>query len=126
MVAIFNVCDYTRFITDCTSETFGFYVGIIYIQKGVELLVLEFEVSPSAGWFSVVVATVFALFVYFLERIGSLSFGPFWFRKLVTDYAFAVAIVLFTGEQFPRLASPRWALTFQIRACPHVGFWHFD
>ncbi|KAL8278439.1 hypothetical protein RQP46_009129 [Phenoliferia psychrophenolica] len=96
LVAIFNVCDFTRFITDCTSETFGFYVGCIYVQKGVELLILEFQVSSTAGWFSVVVATVFALFVYFLERIGSLPFGPIWLRKFFTDYAFALSIVLFT------------------------------
>ncbi|KAM0750331.1 hypothetical protein T439DRAFT_381031 [Meredithblackwellia eburnea MCA 4105] len=97
LVAIFNICDYTRFITDCTSETFGLYVGIIYIQKGIELLVYEFDVSSTAGWFSVVVAIVFALFVYFVERVGALSFGPFWFRKLFTDYSFAVAIIFFTG-----------------------------
>ncbi|KAK4693859.1 hypothetical protein P7C70_g8849, partial [Phenoliferia sp. Uapishka_3] len=97
LVAMFNVCDYTRFITDCTSETFGFYVGVIYIQKGIELLILEFKVSSTAGWFSVVVAIIFALFVYFFERIGSLPFGPFRLRKWITDYAFAIAIVIFTG-----------------------------
>lgn len=38
LFAVFNISDYTRFITDMTSETFGFYVGIVYIQKGIELL----------------------------------------------------------------------------------------
>lgn len=28
-VAVFNICDYTRFITDMTSTAFGGYVGII-------------------------------------------------------------------------------------------------
>lgn len=28
LIAIFNVCDYTRFITDFSSSTFGFYVGV--------------------------------------------------------------------------------------------------
>lgn len=98
LVAIFNICDYTRFITDMTSETFGLCeshvttptriqegviytvtslsdVGIIYIQKGIELLVFEFADSSTAGWFSVVVAMLFALVVYFLERTGTLPFG---------------------------------------------------
>jgi hypothetical protein len=97
IVAIFNITDYSRFITDITSETFGLYVGVIYVQKGVELLIYEFDVSGSAGWFSVVVATVFALLVYFLERIGTQGFGPFWFRKGLMDYSFAMAIVVFTG-----------------------------
>ncbi|KAK4047473.1 hypothetical protein OIV83_005385 [Microbotryomycetes sp. JL201] len=96
-VAVFNICDYTRFITDMTSETFGFYVGIIYIQKGIELLVFEFDVSGAAGWFSVVIAILFALVVYFLERTAKLSFGPFWFRKFLQDYAFMIGIIFFTG-----------------------------
>ncbi|KAK4046404.1 hypothetical protein OIO90_006575 [Microbotryomycetes sp. JL221] len=96
-IAIFNICDYTRFITDMTSETFGFYVGVIYIQKGIELLVFEFDVSGAAGWFSVVIAMLFALVVYFLERTAKLSFGPFWFRKFLQDYAFTIGIIFFTG-----------------------------
>ena len=31
LVAICNWCDYMRFVTDFSSETFGMYVGAIYI-----------------------------------------------------------------------------------------------
>ncbi|KAJ8297285.1 putative transporter [Rhodotorula toruloides] len=96
--AVFNLCDFTRFITDMTSESFGLYVGIIYIQKGVELLVYEFDAGRGqAGWFSVVVAILFALSVYFVERAGTLHFGPFWARKALVDYTFAAAIIFYTG-----------------------------
>ncbi|BGP12253.1 hypothetical protein JCM10213_000054 [Rhodosporidiobolus nylandii] len=100
LIAVFNICDLTRFVTDMTSETFGLYVGVIYIQKGIELLVYEFDdgnASGSSGWFSVVVAIMFALSVYFIERAGTLPFGPFWFRKFLVDYAFAAAIIFYTG-----------------------------
>lgn len=33
IVAIGNLCDYMRYITDFSSESFGMYVGIIYISK---------------------------------------------------------------------------------------------
>jgi len=97
IVAVLNISDYTRFITDMTSETFGLCefsslpisvigrkltnsqypdVGVIYIQKGIELLVYEFDDGTGqAGWFSVVVAVLFALSVYFIERAGTLPFG---------------------------------------------------
>lgn len=96
LVAIFNVSDYTRFITDMTGETFGLYVGVIYIQKGVELLVLEFT-NEGAGWFNVVVTILFALFVYYLEKVGTNGFGPFWLRKSFTDYSFAAVVIFMTG-----------------------------
>jgi len=97
LFAIFNISDYTRFITDMTSETFGFYVGIVYIQKGVELLVYEFDDSGTGGWLSVTIAILFALTVYFVQRAGGMSFGPFWLRKFLADYAFALSAVWWTG-----------------------------
>lgn len=32
LAAIWNTCDYMRFVTDFSSESFGMYVGIIYIS----------------------------------------------------------------------------------------------
>ncbi|MBW0514451.1 hypothetical protein O181_054166 [Austropuccinia psidii MF-1] len=97
LMSILNFCDYTRFITDMTSETFGFYVGVIYVQKGIELLVREFDRSPSDGWLSVVVAMSFSLCVYWLQKVGSKGFGPLWARRLLADYAFVIGTIFFTG-----------------------------
>lgn len=36
LTAIWNLCDYMRFVTDFSSETFGMYVGIIYIGECTE------------------------------------------------------------------------------------------
>ncbi len=33
LVAILNACDYMRYVTDFSSESFGMYVGVIYISK---------------------------------------------------------------------------------------------
>lgn len=33
LAAIWNVCDYMRYVTDFSSESFGMYVGIIYMSK---------------------------------------------------------------------------------------------
>lgn len=37
LVAVFNFCDYMRYVTDFSSESFGMYVGIIYISKSPSL-----------------------------------------------------------------------------------------
>ncbi|CBQ71908.1 related to BOR1-boron efflux transporter [Sporisorium reilianum SRZ2] len=106
VVAIFNVCDFTRFITDMTSETFGFYVGVIYIQKGIELLIEEFEPLPldnATGWLSVTIAMLFTISVYFLAKVGNTSYLPFKMRNLVAGYAFAAGCIFWTGfSHFPK------------------------
>lgn len=46
LVAIWNLCDYMRYVTDFSSETFGMYVGIIYMSMrhfySLRWLVLSF------------------------------------------------------------------------------------
>lgn len=97
LAAVFNMCDYTRFITDMTSTTFGGYVGIIYIQKGIELLIAEFEHNATDGWLSCFVAVLFTVCVYWVEKAGRQPFGPPWLRRLLSDYGFVAGVVFFTG-----------------------------
>ena len=105
LVAVLNICDFTRFITDMTSNTFGFYVGIVYIQKGIELLIEEFEPLPldnATGWLSVTIAILFTVSVYWLEKVGKTSYLPFRLRSSVAGYAFIAGILFWTGfSHFP-------------------------
>ncbi|PWN35584.1 uncharacterized protein FA14DRAFT_120626, partial [Meira miltonrushii] len=105
IVSIFNVCDFTRFITDMTSQTFGFYVGIVYIQKGIELLILEYKPAPldnATGWLSVTIAILFTVSVYLVSKVGQTSFLPFKIRYFVSSFAFTAGIIFWTGfSNFP-------------------------
>ena len=108
--AVFNTCDYMRYVTDFSSQSFGAYVGIIYcsmsssyytqsldyflsphLVKGVELLIGEFEsYGPTDGFMSVTIALLFFFTVYVLDMVGN----GIWFqpsiRVLLGDYAFPV------------------------------------
>ncbi|KAH7106762.1 anion exchange family protein [Auriculariales sp. MPI-PUGE-AT-0066] len=97
LIAVFNGCDYTRFITEMTSTTFGLYVGVIYIQKGVEVLVEEFHVSTDSAWVSVLTAILFAVVVYLLERAAQASVVPFSLRRILEDWTFFAGLLFFSG-----------------------------
>ncbi|KAI8457845.1 HCO3 transporter family-domain-containing protein, partial [Phakopsora pachyrhizi] len=120
LMAIFNLCDFTRFITDMTSETFGLYVGVIYIQKGIELIVREFDRQAIDGWLSVVVAMLFTLCVYWTEKGSRKGFGPLWARKFFEDYAFVFATILFTG--FVHI--PGYLKSADLLKLPITRSWH--
>ena len=96
LVSVFNICDYTRFITDMTSTTFGLYVGVVYVQKGIELLVREFD-DNATGWLSVTIAILFCVTVYFVSLIGSSSYLPFRLRRLVGGMAFPAGCIFWSG-----------------------------
>ncbi|KAK4506509.1 hypothetical protein PRZ48_000241 [Zasmidium cellare] len=98
MAAIFNWCDYMRYITDFSSNSFGTYVSIIYMIKGVEELVANFDDSTAAaGYLGVIIALCFWATVWWLENMGSTRLlRPYW-RKLLSDYAFPIATIFWTG-----------------------------
>ncbi|RAL07352.1 anion exchange family protein [Aspergillus homomorphus CBS 101889] len=98
LVAACNFCDYMRYVTEFSSESFGAYVGIIYCIKGVEELANEFNVyGPTAGFMSCMIAILYFLSVYGLECLGSSTVGLPWFRGLLADYAYVVGTLFWVG-----------------------------
>lgn len=97
--AIFNLCDYMRYITDFSSQSFGLYVGIIYMIKGVEELVANFDegTERAGGYLSCIIALMYWFTVYRMENIGATTFMKPWARKMVSDYAYPIATLWWTG-----------------------------
>ncbi|KAF7916255.1 uncharacterized protein EAE97_012133 [Botrytis byssoidea] len=98
LVAIWNLCDYVRYVTDFSSEAFGMYVGIVYMIKGVEELVSLFDSYGSVdGYLSCVVAILYFGTVYALEKIGRGTLAKPWARGILADYAYPIATIFWVG-----------------------------
>ncbi|KAL8922324.1 MAG: hypothetical protein Q9172_003616 [Xanthocarpia lactea] len=118
LFAICNTSDYMRYVTDFSSQSFGMYVGIIYISeslhksgnekatnlirylsvKGVEELVSEFTLFNSTqGYLSCVIAILYFGTIYSLEAIGqSTLFSP-WLRGILADYSYPIGTIFWVG-----------------------------
>ncbi|KEY74772.1 hypothetical protein S7711_06670 [Stachybotrys chartarum IBT 7711] len=103
LAAIFNACDYMRYVTDFSSESFGMYVGIIYIIKGVEELVNEFDhQGPAAGYLSCIIAILYFGTVYAIEKLGSSTVWKAGIRVILADYAYVFPTLFWVGfSHFP-------------------------
>ena len=93
--AIFNTCDYMRYITDFSSQSFGMYVGTIYMIKGVEELIAQFDDTHSrqSGYLSCIIALVYWFSVTKLEAMQGSLFARGWLRKALSDYAYPVSAI---------------------------------
>ena len=92
LFALWNFCDYMRYVTDFTSQSFGAYVGIIYCIKGVELLITQFvKYGPTIGFMDVVIALLFFFTVYILELVRKTAFFSPAVRGFLGDYAYPVS-----------------------------------
>jgi boron transporter len=101
--AFFNLCDYMRTITDFSSNTFALYVGTIYIIKGCEELSINFNDEQYLnGFASAMIAILFTLTIYFLEKIRNTTIGRPFLRQTLADYAYPIATIFWTGfAHFP-------------------------
>lgn len=102
-VALTNLCDYMRMITDFSSETFGLYVGTIYVVKGCEELAVNFyDQKLVNGFASALVAVLFFLTVFYLEQMSHTFFATPPIRKFLSEYAYPLATIFWTGfTHFP-------------------------
>jgi hypothetical protein len=85
-------------VTDMTAACFGLYVGVVYIQKGAELLVFEFNDSTTAaGWLAAFIAVAFTVTTYLMEKAAHRSYGPLWLRQLLVDFTFIIGVIFWSG-----------------------------
>ncbi|CAF3458500.1 unnamed protein product [Fusarium graminearum] len=97
LVAIFNTCDYMRYVTDFSSEAFGILV------KGVEELVNEFDQQgPASGFLACIIAILYFGTVYGLEKLGSSTVWKPGVRTILADYAYVFGTLFWVGfSHFP-------------------------
>ncbi|KAE9580193.1 putative transporter [Colletotrichum fructicola] len=136
LVAVFNGCDYMRYVTDFSSESFGLYVGIIYIIKGVEELVNEFTTEGSAaGYLACLIAILYFGTVYALEKLGSSTLWRADFRGILADYAYVFATVFWVGfSHIPGPLKDAHIMRVPIETAFHptqprnwlIDFWNLD
>ena len=102
LIAIFNLVTYVRYMTNFTAEIFGFYVGIVYIQKGIEFILDDFRDSSQQGFLSVVICFGFFFSYWILTHIGQSHHFTRPIRDFLVDYAMILCVIFWSGfSQIP-------------------------
>ncbi|VEU21169.1 DEKNAAC102048 [Brettanomyces naardenensis] len=102
-IALTNLVSYMRYITKFSCDVFGFFINIVYIQKGIQILVHQFSLgdpsdSTASGFASITLALVMALFGCFAYFFGdkTLYLKP-RIRTIFRDYGTPLCVIFFTG-----------------------------
>ncbi|KAG0686925.1 hypothetical protein C6P40_003150 [Pichia californica] len=99
ILAFTNSVNFMRFVSKFSCDVFGFFINIVYIQKGIQILTHQFELTDVSGAFaSIVVALVMALFGISAQIFGSKShYLPPFIRTFIKDYSTPLCVIFFTG-----------------------------
>ncbi|KAG5420095.1 hypothetical protein I9W82_001975 [Candida metapsilosis] len=138
IIAVGNYISFMQIISLYSCDIFGFFINMVYIQKGIQILSNQFkEVDLASGYASIMVALCMLIC-----GVGSAILGNYlhyfkpWVRKVFVDYGVVASVIFFTGfihfggrlddTTFARLPITR---TFQPTESgdrrPHGWFIHF-
>lgn len=92
-----NSCNGLRYVTRFSCDIFGFYVAFIYLQKGIQVLTRQWEVSDASAYMSIMIALLVTAAAYLCGVIGQSSLFPRHVRKFVEDYGTPLTVIFFTG-----------------------------
>ncbi len=95
ILAITNSCNGLRYVTRFSCDIFGFYVAMVYIQKGIQ--VLTEQGYDEAFYLSLVVALLVLGFAYACGVLGQGSLFQHHVRVFIVDYGTPLTLVFFTG-----------------------------
>lgn len=97
ILAITNSCNGLRYVTRFSCDIFGFYVAFIYLQKGIQVLTRQWEVSDASAYLSIVISLLVTAVAYICGIIGHSTLLQRHVRKFVEDYGTPLTVIFFTG-----------------------------
>jgi len=99
-IAITNACNAIKWVTRFSCDIFGFYVAFIYLQKGIQVLSLQWRTGDAAAYLSISISLLVLMFGYACSWLGNSNLFRHPVRVFLKDYGTPLSIVCFTGYQY--------------------------
>ena len=99
LLAVTNSCNALTYVTRFSCDTFGFYVALIYLQKGIQVLTRQWQEpsTPTAAYLSVMVSLLVTASAWLCGAVGESKLFHRHVRKFIEDYGTPLTIIFFTG-----------------------------
>ncbi|KAI0034615.1 HCO3 transporter family-domain-containing protein [Vararia minispora EC-137] len=96
ITAVFNACNFLRYVTLFSCDTFGFYVSFVYLEYGIQVLTRQLSNASTTaeGILSSLVLALLMLGTALLFR--TLSLSPLFHRhvrRIFADYGMPISLV---------------------------------
>ena len=97
ILAITNSSNALKYVTRFSCDIFGFYVAFIYLQKGIQVLTRQWEVSDASAYLSIAISLLVLMVAYLCGTIGHSTLFQKHIRKFIEDYGTPLTVIFFTG-----------------------------
>ncbi|KAI3611021.1 anion exchange family protein [Moniliophthora roreri] len=98
ITAILNWCNFLRYVTLFSCDTFGFYVAWVYLQYGIQVITRGLKAADESGnllgaFVSIILAILMLVVCFLFQSLSQKTF--FWrqVRIFLADYGMPISLI---------------------------------
>ncbi|THV03859.1 hypothetical protein K435DRAFT_774721 [Dendrothele bispora CBS 962.96] len=98
VTAILNWCNFLRYVTLFSCDTFGFYVSWVYLQYGIQVLTRQLQASDSNGnlpgaLVSILLAVLMLVVSFLFQTLSAKTLFHRHVRRFFADYGMPISLI---------------------------------
>jgi hypothetical protein len=94
--AVFNWCNFLKYVTLFSCDTFGFYVSWVYLQYGIQVLTRNMKAASSdiaSAFVSIILAILMLVTSFLFKSLSQKTFFHRHVRRFLADYGMPIALI---------------------------------
>lgn len=140
MLHLVSVCNFLKYVTLFSCDTFGFYVSWVYLQYGIQVITRQFQFAEinsteeQGVLVSIIVAILMLVTAFLFDSLSRTSYFHRHIRRFLADYGMPISLVASSGMAYWGRFNAANPLTLPIGRAFHaandrswlVNFWELE
>ncbi|KAF9462989.1 HCO3 transporter family-domain-containing protein [Collybia nuda] len=101
ITSILNWCNFLKYVTLFSCDTFGFYVSWVYLQYGIQVLTRQFgstSLQDASGAFvSIILALLMLVTSFLFQSLSKQDYFHTHVRRFLADYGMPMSLIASSG-----------------------------
>ncbi|GLB38273.1 putative anion exchange family protein [Lyophyllum shimeji] len=93
ITAILNACNFLRYVTLFSCDTFGFYVSWVYLQYGIQVTTRQLHGNTAGAFVSIILALLMLVTSFLFLSLSKKSLFHRHVRRFLADYGMPISLV---------------------------------
>lgn len=87
-------CNFLKYVTLFSCDTFGFYVSWVYLQYGIQVLTRQLQSNnPQGAFVSIILALLMLVTSFLFQSLSQKSFFHRRVRRFLADYGMPLSLI---------------------------------
>ncbi|PPQ67978.1 hypothetical protein CVT25_000458 [Psilocybe cyanescens] len=106
ITALLNFCNFLKYVTLFSCDTFGFYVSWVYLQYGIQVITRQFAptslnlVEEQGVLVSIILAILMLVTAYLFDSLSRTPYFHRHIRRFLADYGMPISLIASSGMAY--------------------------